>query len=542
MMLRGLTAAVLGLGLLAPGASALANESEFQVAAYFPVYDRVVDPMTAAIRAALADAGQVGDYLDKRDTAGVAAFYAAQGYAPTWTANGRLTERAKALIARIHRAEEDGLEAVYRTPALGMGGAVPAPIGVAARAEILLSTALVAYARHAQTGRLNPGDLSPNFDYDRALPDPVDILRNLSTTRDDPAAALAAYNPTHPEFLALRDKLAEMRAAEVELPPVVPPGTMLKLGSRDARVVILRERLGITAAAAEPSVFDETVDEAVRTFQADAGLKADGIVGPGTLGALNSGAADRIPIILANMERWRWMPRDLGRFYVRVNVPNYNLEIYRDGEVVYTTRVVVGEIKHQTPVFSHEMDHVVVNPTWNVPVSIATRSMLPKLQAAGGAVSGYQFFANINGRFQQVDPTMIDWHNVDMRRIQIKQPPGNANALGSIKFMFPNKHAVYLHDTPSKSYFERDFRALSNGCVRVMNPWEFTEALLQLDPEVSADGLKKMIGGREARVNLTNKIPVHLTYFTAWVDASGELIVRDDIYGHDARLEKAFGV
>jgi murein L,D-transpeptidase YcbB/YkuD len=543
MIVRGFAAAVLGAVVALPlpaSAQTAEAEAEVQVASNFPIYDRLVDPLTAAIRRELALAGREGAYLDKRDMAGVADYYARQGHAPTWTAEGRLTERAKTLIARIHQAEHDGLLDVYRTPVIGMGEVKPASIAVTARAEVMLSHALAAYARHAQTGQLDPADISSNFEYDRPMPDPVEVLANLATA-GDPAAALAAYNPSNPEFVALRDKLAEIRTSKVERPPAVPDGGLLKLGSRDDRITILRERLKVTAAAADPRLFDEAVDLAVRAFQEQAGLKADGIVGRGTLGALNAAANDHATTILANMERWRWMPRELGNFYVRVNVPNYNLDIYLNDEIAYTTRIVVGDTGHQTPMFSHEIEHVVVNPVWNVPSSIAVKEMLPQIRANPGALNGYQVFANFDGRFRPVNPWMIDWYNVDMRRIQIKQPPGERNALGSIKFMFPNPYAVYLHDTPSKSYFERDYRALSHGCMRVMNPWEFAEALLRFDPNVSVEQLRSLVGGRETRVDLTTKIPVHITYFTAWVDESGELVVRDDIYGHDARVEEAFG-
>jgi murein L,D-transpeptidase YcbB/YkuD len=542
MIFRGLTTVVLAAVLAAPVAMAAGKGEtppDVQVATLFPIYDRMVDPETQAIRRALT--AEFGDYVGKSDLAGVKAYYARQGYAPTWTIDGRLTERARKLIARLHQSEADGLPDVYRTPVIGMGEVVPVSAAAAARAEVLLSAALVVYARHAQTGRLDPVTVSQNFEYDRPMPDPVAVLSGLASA-DDPVGALNAYNPTNPEFLALRAKLAEIRSSQIERPPVVPAGRMLKLGAKDERVIVLRERLKVTAIAGDPKVFDESVDLAVKSFQEGAGLKADGILGPGTLGALNAGAEDHVATILANMERWRWMPRDLGRYYVRVNVPNFNLEIFRDGKVVYTTRIVVGDTGHQTPVFSHEIEHVIVNPVWNVPASIAVKEMLPKIQSNPGALAGYQVFANIDGKFRAVDPYMVDWYNVDMRRIQIKQPPGERNALGSIKFMFPNPYAVYLHDTPSKSFFERDYRALSHGCMRVMNPWEFAEALLQEDPKVSADQLRKLVGGRETRVNLTNKIPVHITYFTAWVDENGDLVVRDDIYGHDSKVEKAFGV
>ncbi|MCR4282262.1 MAG: L,D-transpeptidase family protein [Bauldia sp.] len=548
MIVRGLIAALAGTlvvassGAFAATAKPKAPAAEVQLAANFPIYDRVVDPMTAAIRAMLATAGQEGAYLDKRDAAGVAEYYAEQGYAPTWTVDGRLTERAKKLIARLHEADKDGLVDVYRTPVIGRGEVVPASIEVTARAEVMLSRALVTYSRHANSGVLDPAAISQNFEYDRHLPDPVAVLINLATTTGDPTEALAAYNPTHPEFVALRDRLAEIRANEVERPPLVPPGKNLKLGISDARVVVLRERLKVTTSAPDPMVFDDDVDLAVKAFQEQAGLKPDGVVGPRTLGIMNAAADDHIATILANMERWRWMPHDLGTFYVRVNIPNFNLEIYRDDKVVYTTRIVVGQTGWQTPVFSRMINHVIVNPTWNVPASIAVKEMLPKIQSNPGALNGYQVFANIDGRFRAVDPMMVDWQTVDMRRIQIKQPPGERNALGSIKFMFPNPFSVYLHDTPSKSFFERDYRALSHGCMRVQNPWEFANALLADDPIVSTARLKKLVGGPETRVNLTNEIPVHITYFTAWVDETGELKVRDDIYGHDARIEKALGL
>lgn len=548
MIVRGLIAALAGTlvvassGAFAAAAKPKAPAAEVQLAANFPIYDRVVDPMTAAIRAMLATAGQEGAYLDKRDAAGVAEYYAEQGYAPTWTVDGRLTGRAKKLIARLHEADKDGLVDVYRTPVIGRGEVVPASIEVTARAEVMLSRALVTYSRHANSGVLDPAAISQNFEYDRHLPDPVAVLINLATTTGNPTEALAAYNPTHPEFVALRDKLAEIRANEVERPPLVPPGKNLKLGISDARVVVLRERLKVTTSAPDPMVFDDDVDLAVKAFQEQAGLKPDGVVGPRTLGIMNAAADDHIATILANMERWRWMPHDLGTFYVRVNIPNFNLEIYREDKVVYTTRIVVGQTGWQTPVFSRMINHVIVNPTWNVPASIAVKEMLPKIQSNPGALNGYQVFANIDGRFRAVDPMMVDWQTVDMRRIQIKQPPGERNALGSIKFMFPNPFSVYLHDTPSKSFFERDYRALSHGCMRVQNPWEFANALLADDPIVSTARLKKLVGGPETRVNLTNEIPVHITYFTAWVDETGELKVRDDIYGHDARIEKALGL
>jgi murein L,D-transpeptidase YcbB/YkuD len=243
------------------------------------------------------------------------------------------------------------------------------------------------------------------------------------------------------------------------------------------------------------------------------------------------------------MERWRWMPEDLGAFYVRVNVPNFNLDVYRDGQVMWTTRIVVGKPMNETPIFSDEIEYAVVNPVWNVPSSIAIKEMLPQILANPYvALYGYQVFYNASGRFEQVDPRRIDWRRVDMNRVQIKQPPGEANALGVIKFMFPNDYSVYLHDTPAKSLFSLDDRAQSHGCMRVQDPWGFADVLMTQERGVTTAQLKKLVGGPEIQVTLPTRIPVHITYFTAWVDASGKLQVRNDVYGHDATVEKGLGL
>jgi murein L,D-transpeptidase YcbB/YkuD len=540
--LAGVSALALATGALAAPAAKAEAPGAVELAYDFPIYDSVIDPLTAAIRAALADAGKEGSFLDKRDAAAVAEYYAEQGYAPSWTADGKLTDRAKAIIARIKQAEIDGLDpARYTTPVVQLGQSQPATLAAVAEADVLLSHAIVTYARHAHSGQLDPAEVSQNFEYKPHLLDPLAVLATLATS-DDPAAVFASYSPKQPEFIALHDKLAEVRNTPVETPILVPEGQTLKIGVTDPRVVILRRRLTIADPTENLQLYDEAVAEAVKAFQGAKGLKADGILGKGTLAILNALPENKTDTLLVNMERWRWMPEQLGDFYVRVNIPNFNLDVYRNGVVDFTTRIVVGETDKQTPVFSDEIETAVVNPTWNVPASIAVKEMLPKLQSGQSALNGYQVFANFDGRFRPVDPMMVDWSTVDMKRIQIKQPPGERNALGSIKFLFPNPYAVYLHDTPSKSFFERDYRALSHGCMRVMNPWDFAAALLQDDPNVSVDRLRKLVGGREAAVALTNHIPVHITYFTAWIDGGGALVTRNDVYGHDKHMKQLLGL
>ncbi len=544
--------AVVGAAVMATAAHAVAAApaddppsptiASSPIVANYTISDRVVDPMATAIRTMLRDAGTRGAFLTKRDAAAVAEYYAEQAYEPSWTADGQLTDRALRLIARLKQADTDGLDSAdYPTPPVQLGLAMRPATAAVARADIELSQSLVTYARQAHSGRLDPSDISPNIDYAPHLPDPIEALVKVATAAD-PAAALASYNPTHPEFVALRNKLAELRASRQDPPPAVPAGPNLRLGSIDPRVAILRKRLKIDEVTAQPNAFDDAVAQAVKAFQTSAGLKTDGIVGPGTLGALNAAADDHVATIIANMERWRWMPEHLGSFYVRVNIPNFDLDVYKNGKVIHNTRIIVGKPTKQTPIFSDEIEHVIVNPVWNVPASIAVKEMLPQIRANPAVLADYQVFANINGRFRPVNPYMIDWNTVDMRKIQIKQPPGEKNALGSIKFMFPNPYAVYLHDTPTKSLFQKDYRAYSHGCMRVMNPWDFARVLLSDEPGLTVDMLKRLVGGPQRQVNFGRHIPVHITYFTAWVDDSGKLRVRDDIYGLDARMERDLGL
>jgi murein L,D-transpeptidase YcbB/YkuD len=542
--------------------------------------------------ASRADADAKTPYLTESRRKAVAAFYAARDHKPLWTTDGAPTLTAYQLVARMERAEDDGLSADdYALPADLLAQVGRLDDDAAARFERALSAALLTYAEHAQAGRVQPSSLSGYITAAPEKPEAAVVLETLASSAD-PVAALDGYNPPHSGFQALRTKLAELRKAEAEEtgPPVVPAGKVLKEGVKDDRVAILRVRLdlavaerietpadgGATAASertvgaadagaaetagqiqteadiqteakaeaqSDPTLFDSAVKDAVFAFQEENGLHADGIVGPRTLLALNATADDGMAIsdIIANMERWRWLPRDLGAFHVFVNIPEFKARLVRDGAQVYETRVVVGKAANQTPVFSDEMDHLIVNPYWNVPYSIASQELLPSIQAnPTGYLAGRNYEVLAGGRV--VSPSSIDWSGVNLRSVRIRQRPGSGNALGRIKFMFPNQHSVYLHDTPSKRLFNRSARAFSHGCVRVQDPFDFADALLQLDPQWDAAALKKMIGGSEKRVNLKRPIPVHLTYFTAHVDEAGRLQRRPDIYGHNARLTKALEI
>ncbi|MCX5517560.1 L,D-transpeptidase family protein [Kaistia defluvii] len=514
-------------------------------AASLALADVANDPAARALKSLLATPQGKLSFNDKRDRAAMVEFYAERDYQPVWMVEGVYTAQARRIMDRIAAAAEDGLDpAAYTLPPATLGSSTPAGPDIAASVDLLLSKAVLTYARQAYAGRLDPSSISKLITLKPLLPDPIEVLTTVSTASDG-AGAIAAYNPQHEGYLRLKQALATARS--VETPTVhapLPSGKSMKVGLSDPRVPLLRARFDLPAPSEAPEVYDETLAQAVKSFQADKGLKADGIAGNATVAFINGTGKSNTAEIIANMERWRWMPRDLGAFHIIANIPEYNVRVVENGKVIHTTRSVVGKITNQTPVFSDAMESIVVNPSWNVPASITMKEMLPAVRRDPSYMSrkGYQVLANVDGKFRPVDPQMVDWSNVNARQIMIRQPPGDDNALGNVKFLFPNEHAVYLHDTPSKSFFKRDDRALSHGCVRVQDPLEFADVLLAHQGGWSQQRLRKMVGGKEKWINLPNRIPIHLTYFTAFVDDNGDVQTRPDIYGFNARVEKALGL
>jgi L,D-transpeptidase YcbB len=498
-----------------------------------------LSPQAEAVRAVF-DEASAEDPIEKQVLEGVRTFYLSRQYEPLWLADRTATRQMAALRRMMDRAESYGLDSIaYQTPSL-------APIYVndpqtIGRAEVEFSRAVARFVTHIASGRIEPTDISRVISLG---PERPDLSRALTLLSQSPAVAvdLGRLEPPHEQYRKLRAALSKLRASPDDAERIiVPDGDLLKPGKSDARVPALRQRLGIVLAdGAEPDVYDEALVDAVKLAQTEAELTPDGIVGPRTLAVLNGRSrADDIALVVANLERWRWMPRRLGDFHIMVNVPEFMVRVVDKGVVAHQTRVIVGKPTQPTPTFSHVMDHVVVNPYWNVPSSIVRNEMLPAARSNPGYFSrgGYQIFALINGRYRRIDPYWVSWGYVSARQIQVRQVPGDFNALGRIKFMFPNQHSVYLHDTPSKKLFERDFRALSHGCVRVQNPLAFADAILPVAaPEWNSKRLEKMYGGPERSVKFDTPIPVHLAYFTAGIGADGELKVFEDIYGYDTKI------
>lgn len=453
--------------------------------------------------------------LSERERADIAAAYLSHENRPFWIDGKGWSEGARRLVAQLERAGEDGLRPTdYPLPIFEASDK-----GSLAEADVRLSALAVLYARDARGARIDPRKLSKLITPTLYLPSATEVLSEL-TAVEDPGKVLAAYNPPHEGYRRLKAKLAEMRVHQDDTPLArIPAGPALKLGMRDDRVPLVRARLGL--GASEEPVFDRSTALALADFQKKAGLPANGVLSERTLAALGTPVSSRAEQdIVAQMERWRWLPPDLGDSHIMVNLPEFLVRVVRDGKVVHQTRAIVGKAETPTPIFSHRMDHVIVNPSWNVPPSILKKEFLPGLAADPDYAAKRGYVVTRRGG-----------------NISVRQPPGERNALGWIKFMFPNDHAVYLHDTPNRRLFANERRSFSHGCVRVENPFALADQVL--GPEWSHERLKRLIGSGERRINLPQALPIHLVYNTIVVEADGRITTFEDLYGFHRLVRQA---
>jgi murein L,D-transpeptidase YcbB/YkuD len=507
------------------------------------IQDRLSEKFTSASATRKSEQGALVEY------------YAVPENRLLWVDENGFTDRAKSVMEEIRKADDYGLRASdYVLPKAPSAEDGAPEAKTLADAEIKISFAVMRYARDARGGRIDPQRLTPNLDPTLALPDPLEVIESISF-RSDPAAYLRSFQPDQPQFEALRQALIEARGGKADTGVVrIPDGPLLTVGVDDEQVALLRKRLELPAEkGAKETVFDDSLEAAVKGFQATNGAFPDGLVGPGTRRLLNQqhhAAANpaRVRLILLNMERWRWLPHNLGSYYVNVNIPEFMLRVMKEDKPDFTTRVVVGKPDKQTPVFSNEMQTIVFNPYWNVPNSIKTEEIRPYLVEEGGWFGGggwntavleqHNLRINVGGR--EIDPSRIDWNRIDIRSLNIYQPPGPDNVLGNVKFLFPNKHDVYMHDTPQKFLFARPVRAESHGCMRVQNPDELALTLLKEDQGWTASRVASAIqSGHDQQIPLRQKIPVYITYFTLKANHDGSMSTYGDIYGHDARMAAA---
>ncbi|MFO1152829.1 MAG: L,D-transpeptidase family protein [Rhodospirillales bacterium] len=469
-------------------------------------------------------------------------FYQSRGDAPVWVDNRGPTARGTALMAALGEAGGDGLDAsLYWVDTDATTGTAHGAEAVAAQ-ELGLSTALILYAHDVSIGRtaLRPPD--PDLRVTPKIIDPTAVLMSAADAPDE-AAYIASLAPSGPLYQGLRAGLNRYRLLDqsgVWTP--LPAAETLQPGVNSPSVRTLKHVLAATGDLATPysdtPLYDEALVEGVKQFQRRHQLAATGSINDATRKAFNVPPATRVRQILVNMERRRWMPDDLGNPHIFVNLPDYTLTVMENGTSVMRMNVVIGKETWPTPVFSDLVEYLEFNPHWNVPPTILKKEVLPRMRGNPGyaAASGLRVFQN----GKPIDPYAVNWSETSGAGYAFRQDPGERNALGRVKFMLPNEFAVYLHDTPSKSLFQRSMRAYSHGCVRVAQPLELAEFLLAAnDANWTRSRIERTIKtGDNRAVTLKKPVPVHLAYFTALPDSNGGLQFRNDVYGKDTTLER----
>ncbi len=478
---------------------------------------------------------------------------------PVWSDGKGLTVSAIELLNTLQRADKEGLNPNdYHLALLSRMGAEitedksnrrPVTPLKFAHIDLLLTDAFLTYGRHLLIGRIDPDKIADDWRAHQRSADLIDIFQG-SVRSGDTRAALKRLHPPHPQYARLRIAFDHYRTIERNGGwEAIEKGKSIKKDDRDPRLPLLRRRLAVEGdlshdQVSESDLFDRPVERALISFQKRHGLDADGTLGISTLAQLNIPIHDRVRQIEVNMERCRWLPADLGSRYIAVNVADFTLDVVENGETSLSMKVVVGRKYRKSPVFSSTMTTVVLNPDWSVPVKIARSDLLEHIHEDPDYLKkeGFKVYANYEENAPEIDPSTVDWVNVASTTLpyRFRQDPGAKNALGRIKFLFPNEFNVYLHDTPSKSLFQRTVRDFSSGCIRIEKPIELASLLLHSNTGWTQERINSLLKtNREEVVNLKEPIQVHLLYWTAWMDKRGKVNFRDDLYQRDRPLEAA---
>lgn len=492
--------------------------------------------------------------------------YAAGNYAPIWSSAGRIGPRAEQLVTALTRAGDNGIP-VNRYPISAIRAAVdslavrnaadrqvdsPRMVQLLARTDVLLTATLARYASDMLTGIVDPHSIESGWHIDPSTTDVDSAVAHVLGAAEF-GRALASLQPEADGYVTLRQELARYRGIARDGGwQLIPDGPTIHPGDSSARVPSIAARLiaegfatpGVTGAApADSTRYTPDLAAAIAGFQQMHGLTQDSVVGPRTLAALNVTATERARQIAANMERYRWLPHDLGDRYVVVNIPAFRLDAFDQGARQLSMRVVVGSemADRHTPIFSDSMSYVQFGPYWKVPESIARREIIPKARRDRSYLTRNHFevVRGWGDNARVVNPYHLSNAALSSGRYHFRQKPGPDNALGRVKFIFPNDFNVYLHDTPATSLFERTARAYSHGCVRVAEPAQLAQFVLSRQPEWTPDRIRETLtDGQRVKVNLERKLPVYILYLTAF-DSSGRVAFRDDLYGLDAPLVAA---
>ena len=480
-------------------------------------------------------------------------FYAQRNYQMVWLgADGRPLPVAAELLKVLGEAENEGLRSSdYGRSALQKletalqqgGGAADAKH--LAEFDLLFTDAYLSYASHLLSGRFAPRKLDPEWAIKPRSRDLAHVLNTALSSGGGITESLRDLTPKGKGYTQLRDVLQRYRKIEQTGGWPIVSGA-LGPGSQGSQVRNLRVRLQASGDLTEGDggktpAYDKAVSDAVRRFQKRHGLGETGTVNGATLTALNVPLAQRIRQVELNLERWRWLPDEFGARYILVNIPNFKMNVIEDGKPVMEAKVVVGREERQTPTFTANMAYLVMSPKWYVPRSIAVKDKLPQLKRNPQALAR-QNIRIYNSAGQQINPGAVNWKAVSENNFnyQFRQDAGPRNALGGIKFMFPNPYNVYLHDTPTRGLFSQNQRTFSSGCIRLSNPVELAEYLLKHDPKWNRQTIKAAAtSGKQRIVNLPQQVPVYLLYWTVWVDENGLANFRGDIYNRDKPMARA---
>ncbi len=475
--------------------------------------------------------------------------YQRRSFQPAWTSAARVNE----LINLIGRAPEEGLSAEdYNYSELREFAASfrddPYNPQLAASFDVLLTDSLARYGYHLMFGKVDPASLDQNWNWSRSLDgrDPAAMMQNAIDS-DSLETYIHRTLDRGIVYYRMKEALTEYRGLQAGGGwPAVASGPTLKPGMEDERVPVIRRRLVVTrdldaSAESQSRQYDTALQEGVMKFQGRHNLDADGVIGPQTLAAMNVSVDDRIDQIRVNLERIRWIFRDVEDDFVLTNIAAFRVVLVRDREVAWTAKAQVGKYYRQTPVFKSSMKYLQFNPTWTVPPGILSKDIFPRLQRDPGYLAEKNMdVVDRNGK--KVDPATIDFSKYTGRNFpyQLVQRPGPTNALGRVKFIFPNHHFVFLHDTPSKSLFGRTERAFSSGCIRVENPFELAELLLGDPAKWNQETMMALLDSEKPKtVFLKEPMTVMLLYGTVGVLDEGVVRFYNDIYKRDARVLKA---
>jgi len=473
----------------------------------------------------------------------ITAFYKSRNYKPIWTGNGD-GQRRRALIDALRRAPDHGLPkgrydmATVRQSFSGFKSAK-----ARGALEVATTRLFLQYARDIQTGILEPRRIDKNMTLRPPRRNRLAVITSFA--KSSPAAFIKALPPQSPDYQRLLIEKARMEK-------IIGRGgwgrivkaKKLKPGNSGAAVASLRKRLVAMGYGRSRggNTYDQSLTNAVALYQKDAGLNADGVAGSATLASVNTSAAARLMQVVIGLERIRWLNKPLGKRHILVNEAAFTVYIVDNGKTTYESRVVVGKPgRWRTPEFEKTMTHMIINPSWYVPASIAGNEYLPLLKKNPNALTR-QDMVMTDASGSEVNPRSIDFTGYSKGNFpfSLRQRPSGGNALGKVKFLFPNKHAIYLHDTPSKSLFGRDIRTFSHGCVRVQKPFELAYALLSKQSAQPKKMFQDILAsGEETRVNLKSPVPIYLVYRTAWVSADGRPHYRADSYNVDKKVFSA---